>query len=92
MELTPGGVSAAAAVLSLVGGGALAWVRDALSAQKATQKILFEKYDAVCDDLQDYKLRVAETYVNQAALEKALNPINESLKEIRHELQEERRK
>lgn len=91
MEVTPGGVSAVVGVLSLVGGGALAWVRDSLAAQKATQKVLFEKYDAVCDDLQDFKLHAAETYVNQAALEKALTPINETLKELRRDLKGERR-
>ena len=57
-----------------------------VAALKATQKILFEKYDLVCDDLQAYKLHVAETYVNQAALEKLLLPIERRLETIEQDL------
>lgn len=63
-----------------------------VAALKATQKIVFDKLDTVTREHHDYKLHVAETYVNREVLREQLLPINEALKEIRHDLQEERRK
>lgn len=57
-----------------------------VAALKATQKILFDKLDALSADLQRYKLHVAETYVNQAALEKLLVPIERRLETIEKDL------
>jgi uncharacterized membrane-anchored protein YhcB (DUF1043 family) len=92
MEISAAWVGVGATVGSIVGGLLLRWVDGQIASVKATQKLLFEKYDAQEKDLQSYKLHVAETYVNQAALEKALAPMNKALEEIKEELREERRK
>lgn len=92
MDISPAWVGAGATVGSIIGGLLIRWVESQISSLKATQKLLFEKLDAMDKDLQSYKLHVAETYVNQAALEKALAPMNKALEEIKEELREERRK
>jgi hypothetical protein len=110
MEISPGWVSAGAAVAGVSTTIAGMWIRSAFTARdekiagvekqhaidtaatKATQATLFAKHDQVAGELSAYKLHVAETYVNREVLREQLAPINESLKDIRHELQEERRK
>lgn len=57
-----------------------------IAAVKTTQKLQFDKYDAVARELQEYKLHVAETYVNQAALQKMLDPIDRRLENIEKEM------
>lgn len=59
---------------------------DDLTSMRAATKLLFEKYDLLNSDMQHYKLHVAETYVNQAALEKILLPIERRLDSIENEL------
>jgi phosphopantothenate synthetase len=91
MELNAGWVGAGAGVVSLVGGALVRWVDNAITSVKATQKLLFDKHDKVERELQDYKLHVAETYVNREVLREQLLPINEGLKEIRDELRQDRK-
>lgn len=81
MEISPNWVSAAAAVLGVGSTIAGMWIKSAfssrdelISSQKSAAKLLFDKFDGVNRDLQEYKLHVAESYVNQAALEKLLAP------------------
>jgi chromosome segregation ATPase len=101
MELSPGWVSAGCAVVGLVGGGFAKWILSSLKEQKedtareivavkVTQKGLFEKYDNLCDDLQDNKLHNAETYVNRDALKEQLAPINKALEKIDSDLRDMR--
>lgn len=99
MEINPGWVSATAAVVGVVATIATTIVRGAfmdrdqrLDAVKGTQKVLFDKLDIVSHDLNEYKLRVAETYVNQAALEKLLDPVNRRLEAIEQDLRNARSK
>lgn len=98
MEISAGWVSAVAAVGSVITAVAGMWIRSAFTARdeqiiatKTTQKILFGKFDTVNEDLQKYKLHVAETYVNQAALEKLLSPIERRLENIEKDLRQEHR-
>jgi hypothetical protein len=95
MNISPGWVSAAATVLGLIGSGLFAWLRSVDAAQEAritevknTQKTLFDKHDKLAADLQAYKLHVAESYVNQAALEKLLLPIERRLGSIEEDLRD----
>ena len=90
VEISPSWISAGCAMCAVFGGGVVSWVNTRITPLKAAQKILFEKLDNVTLDLQGYKLHVAETYVNRAALKEALEPINESLKEIKEDLRDER--
>lgn len=83
MEISPGWVSAGAAV---VGGLVVPWVSNQIGAVKMTQKVIFDKLDSVTKELHEYKLHVAETYVNQAALEKILAPIERRLEAIEDDL------
>lgn len=92
MDLSPGWVGAGCTVISLVGGGLVAWVRGEIAAVKGTQKVLFEKNDKVGGALQEYKLHVAETYVNREVLKEQLEPIHKTLEEIKDDLREEHRK
>jgi phosphopantothenate synthetase len=92
MEISAGWAGAGTAVASLIGGSIVRWVDNAIVSVKATQKLLFDKHDTVERDLQDYKLHVAETYVNREVLREQLAPINANLKEIRDELREDRSK
>ena len=83
MEISPGWVSAGAAV---IGGLIVPWVSNQISAVKVTQKLLFEKYDKLNSDFNDYKLHVAETYIADAKLEKILRPIERRLEAIEDDL------
>lgn len=93
MELNAGWVSASATVAGVIITVAGMWIRSAfatrdeyITAIKSTQKVLFEKLDIVTRELQAYKLHVAETYVNQAALQKMLDPIDRRLENIEKEM------
>ena len=99
MEVTP--ALAASCVSAGIGiiGGISAWLRGVDAAQekrivevKATQKVLFERHDTVLHDLQNYKLHVAETYVNREILREQLAPINKVLDSIQQELRDERKR
>lgn len=103
MEISPGWVSAGATVAIGVGGVLIRWVHGSLKDQrddhalevssiKATQKLLFEKNDTHSREFQDYRLHVAETYVNREILKEQLEPINRALSEIKEEMREERNK
>lgn len=91
MELNAAWVGAGAGIVSVVGGTLVRWVDGAIKAVKATQKLLFEKHDSTERELQNYKLHVAETYVNREVLREQLAPINAGLKEIRDELRQDRK-
>jgi len=76
------GVTVAGALLH----GAFA-TRDArLSGLAETAKNLYIKHDEDVARLNDYKLHVAETYVNLPALEKIFAPLNRRLESIESEL------
>lgn len=92
MEISPGAIGAGATVCSLVGGVLVRWISGSVDGVRATQKILFEKLDDQAKAVQEYKLHVAETYVNRDVLREQLVPIHETLKEIKEELREERNK
>ena len=79
MELTPGWVSAGVAA---VGTLVIPWVTNQISAVKATQKTLFTKHDEVVKELSDYRLHVAETYVNREALKETLAPLKDSIERL----------
>lgn len=98
MELTPAGISAAAAVFSAVSAVAGLIIRDAfatrdvqISAVKATQGVLFTKLDKNESDIHSHRLHTAETYVNREVLREALVPITKSLEEIKDDLREDRK-
>lgn len=93
MMLNAGWVSAAATVLTFLVSIAGMWLRSAFAARdevivntRSTQKTLFEKLDVVARELQDYKLHVAETFVNQAALQKMIDPLDRRLEAIEKDL------
>ncbi len=86
MDLSPGWITAGCAVVSLVGGGLIAWIRADLSAVKGTQRTLFAKHDEDTKELADYKLHVAETYANRAALKEFFDPVNKRLDSIESDL------
>lgn len=97
MEISPAWVGASATVVGVVATVATNLVRSAfaerdvqIAATKATQKILFDKLDTQARELHEYKLHVAETYVNQAALEKMLHPIERRLEAIENDLRGDR--
>ena len=90
MELSPGWVSAGAAIVGLVGGGLIRWVNGSMSSMKGTQKVIFEKLDGHGRDFQEYRVHVAETYVNREILKEQLAPINKALDSIQQELRDER--
>lgn len=87
MNINVGIVLAASAVAGVIVPLIASW----LNGIKKTQAVMFGKHDALSKDLQDYKLKVAETYVNKEALREALQPINDALKELRQDLHVERR-
>lgn len=98
MELTAAGIGASATVVSVISTVAGLLIRDAFSTRDAkisnlrdSAKLLFDKHDVVVKDINEYRLRVAETYVNREVLHEQLGPINAALKEIRDEMREERR-
>ena len=90
MEITPAWASVGVAAFSFVGGSVANWLNGRIADVKNTQALLFTKYDNVGRELQNYKLHVAETYVGIDAMEKALAPINATLKELRDELRDSR--
>ena len=93
MDINAGWVSAGAAVAGLITTIAGFAIRSAfasrdeqIAAAKGTMKLLFDRFDGVNKGLQDYKLHVAETYINQSALEKLFIPIERRLEIIEDEL------
>lgn len=97
MEVTPGLAASTISAGVAVCGGIAAWLRAVDAAQekrivdvRATQKVLFEKHDNIVNQLQTYKLHVAETYVNREILREQLLPINKALDSIQQELRDER--
>ena len=99
MEVTPNlAISCISAGIGIVG-GISAWLRSVDAAQekrivevKTTQKVLFDKHDTVAHELQEYKLYVAERYVNREILREQLAPINKALDSIQQELRDDRKR
>lgn len=87
MTLTWNTAAEIAAILAVILPTIGAWS----SGMKRTQALLFKKHDDLNEDLQDYKLEVAKTYINREMLDRALEPIKETLKEIRSDLHQDRR-
>ena len=90
MRIDSGIVTAICAVIALIGGALIAWINHQLSAIKNTQKLLFSKHDDIIKDLSDYKLHIAESFVNREVLKEALQPIYKSLDRIEREIQDAR--
>lgn len=65
-------------------------LEGAFKAVRDTQKTLFDKLDAAHNDLQAYKLHVAEHYVGEAKLEKLIAPVLTRLDSIERDLRRER--
>ena len=93
MDISAGWVEASAAVVTLGFGIGGAWLHSAfatrdsrLTGLAATCKNLYEKHDDDVARLNEYKLHVAETYVNLPALEKIFAPLNRRLESIESEL------
>jgi hypothetical protein len=93
----PGWLTAAASVAGVLGTASAALMHNALASRdeqisslRTGQKIAFDKIDAQSRDLHEYKLHVAETYVNEAKLEKLFDPINRRLESIEKGLRDER--
>lgn len=93
----PGWLTATATVAGVLGTGGAAFLHSAFATRdgqiqslRATQATLFGKLDAVTLELHNYKLHVAETYVNEAKLEKLLDPISRRLESIENDLRTER--
>lgn len=86
MEISAGWVGASATIFGVISGLVANGFRQSIGGIKATQKLLFEKHDAVNADLQAFKLTAAKEYVNGIALEKALAPIESKLSELREDL------
>jgi hypothetical protein len=91
MDISPAWVSAGGTVFFGIGAVLIKWVSSGFHAIKTTQKLLFEKHDEVSKQLQDYKLHVAETYVNREILKEQLAPINKTLENIQDEMREMRK-
>ena len=83
-------ISGVAAISVTIGGTLLHSAfssRDSrLTGLAATCKNLYEKHDEDVAKLNEYKLHVAETYVNLPALEKIFAPLNRRLESIESEL------
>lgn len=99
MEITPSMMGSFLSAGIAIVGGISAWLRSVDAAQekrivevKATQKLLFDKHDIVSHELQEYRLYVAERYVNREILREQLAPINKALDSIQQELRDERHK
>ena len=90
MKIDSGIITAACAIIALVGGALTAWINHQLIAIKNTQKLLFNKHDEIIKDLSNYKLHVAESFVNREVLKEALQPIYKSLDRIEKEIQDAR--
>ena len=88
MEITSVGLG----VIALVGGAAVRWANEQFRAIKSTQKVLFEKKDDLDRALNEFKLDVAQNYVNREAMKEALNtalaPIVERLKELHEDFRD----
>ena len=85
----PGWLTAVGTVAGVVGTAGAAFMHSAFSSRDAqiqsfrnSQSALFTKFDALVLELHEYKLHVAETYVNEAKLEKLFDPINRRLEGI----------
>lgn len=87
MNINADSITAGAAVASVVVPIFGYWI----SGIKRTQITLFSKHDQLNKELTDYKLEVAKTYINREALNEALAPIKDTLKEIRQDLHNDRR-
>lgn len=99
MEVTPALAASCISALIGIGGGISAWLRSVDAAQekrigevKLTQKVLFDKHDDVVNSFQDYRLYVAEKYVNREVLREQLAPINKALDAISQELRDDRKR
>lgn len=93
----PAWVTAAATVAGVLGTSGAAIMHNALGSRDAqisslrgSQKTLFDKLDVISKELHEYKLHVAETYVNETKLEKLLDPINRRLESIESGIRNER--
>lgn len=93
----PGWLTAVGTVAGVLGTGGAALIHSALASRdtaidnlRRSQTALFAKFDDVVKELHEYKLHVAETYVNEAKLEKLLDPINRRLESIENDLRSER--
>ena len=93
MDISATGVEAASAVaaiaVTIIGAAlhnAFATRDERLTALANTAKNLYEKHDDDVARLNEYKLHVAETYVNLPALEKIFAPLNRRLENIESEL------
>ncbi len=93
----PGWLTAVGTVAGVVGTAGAAFMHSAFAQRDAqiqtlrnSQSALFTKFDAVVTELHEYKLHVAETYVNEQKLEKMLDPINRRLESIENDLRQER--
>lgn len=93
MDISAGWVEAVSGVVTIGVTISGAWLHSAFSTRDAritalgaTAKNLYEKHDEDAAKLNDYKLHVAETYVNLPALEKIFAPLNRRLENIESEL------
>lgn len=98
MEISPGWVSSGIAVVGFIGTSIAAWLRSVDTAQesriievKSTQKVLFNKLDERNREFQEYRVHVAETYINREVLREQLSPINKALEKIDSDLREMRK-
>lgn len=93
MDISAGWVEAISGVAAIGVTLSGAWLHSAFATRDAritalgnTAKNLYEKHDEDVAKLNDYKLHVAETYVNLPALEKIFAPLNRRLENIESEL------
>ena len=93
MEISAGWVEAISAVIAISVTLAGTWLRSTFAARDlrfesltSATKNLYEKHDHDVAKLNEYKLHVAETYVNLPALEKIFAPLNRRLENIESEL------
>ena len=87
VEINPGWVSAACAVVAVFGGAIIKGFCKQVDSLRSTQKILFEKHDSTVKELHEYKLHAAETFVNRVVLNEVLLPIYRSLERIEKDIQ-----
>lgn len=87
------GASVAGVLVTIAGAffhSAFSNFNQQLTSARATQKVLFDKLDVMTSALHDFELHVAETYVNEAKLERLFDPINRRLESIEKGLRDER--
>lgn len=96
MEITPGWAAVTISAIGMIGAGVATWLRTidstqekALNGIKATQITLFTKHDEVSTSLHNYKIHVAENYVNREILKEQLAPISRALDNIQEDLKDE---